>query len=77
MVRARDQGDLVRQSMGYQPEHIVESVGVPGVENLHEYSKEEIADVLTNILKARANEVSIKYTVGKGVEVTTLNPLRT
>lgn len=70
-VRPKTQGDIVAADQNYQPETVTEKIHVPGIEKLHDLSASEIAEVITNVLRARPNIVAVKYVLGEYFEVTT------
>lgn len=73
-MKTVNQEELVKKARGYQPETIIEKIGLPGIETLHERGIEEVADTLANVIKSRANVVSVKFTVGKAIELEVRNP---
>ncbi len=70
----RTQKDKVIETLGEESSRmmklITEKVYAPDIGNLHTKSFDEIAKVLTNILKSRANIVSLTYTAGQPIEIT-------
>jgi hypothetical protein len=69
---SKTQEDIVINSgEGYTPEQTTIKVAVPGIQNLHTKSTEEIAEVLSNVMRSRSNVTAIKYVLGKYIELTT------
>lgn len=48
---------------------VTDIIRVPGIETLHTKPVDEIASVLTNILKSRTGIISLKYNIGKNIEI--------
>ena len=69
-LTSKNQNDIVEQNKGLIPETTTVKIAVPGIQNLHNKSTKEIAEVLSNVLKSQANVVEIKYVLGKYIEVT-------
>jgi len=67
----KTQEDIVLADTIYTPEQTTVKVAVPGVQQLHTKSTEEIAEVLSNVLRSRSNVVEIKYVLGEYIELTT------
>ena len=57
--------------MEYVPEQTTTRIVVPGIHSLHTKSTEEIAEVLSNVIRSQTNVVEIKYVIGKYIELTT------
>lgn len=68
---SKTQEDLVVNSVPYSPEQTTVKVAVPGIQLLHTKSTEEIAEVLSNVIRSRSNVVEIKYVLGEYIELTT------
>lgn len=70
---AQNQADIVaaQDQETFQPEIIADRLFLPGIEKLHEKSTQEIADVLANVLRSRANIRELRYVVGEYIEVKT------
>ena len=69
---SKTQEDIViNNSEAYAPEQTTVKVAVPGIQNLHTKSTEEIAEVLSNVMRSRNNVVEVKYVLGKYIELTT------
>jgi hypothetical protein len=68
---ARTQADLVAQEEQkvFQPEVVADRLFLPGIDKLHEKSTKEIAEVLANVLRSRANIREITYKVGEYIEI--------
>ena len=66
----KTQGDIVEGSLPYTLEQTTVRVAVPGIQNLHTRSTEEIAEVLSNVMRSQSNVVEIKYVLGKYIELT-------
>ena len=67
---AKTQQDLVTEDLMSQPRVSKEKIRLPGIETLHLKSKEEIAEVLTMVLKSRTNIVGLNWVLGSHIEVT-------
>jgi hypothetical protein len=70
MFRPKNQADHVALDQPPQPNEYVEQLVLPGIANLHNMSREDIADTLANILKSRTNIKALRYEVGKCIELT-------
>lgn len=66
---ALTQADLVAEEQLKEERVTSEKIRIPGVESLHLKNRDEIAEVLVNVLKSRAGIKEIKYVVGKYIEV--------
>jgi len=66
----KTQQDIIANDIAYTPEQTTIRVVVPGIQSLHTKSSEEIADVLSNVLRSRSNVIEIKYVLGKHIELT-------
>tara|TARA_Y100000310_G_scaffold342270_1_gene444785 strand:- start:2033 stop:2221 length:189 start_codon:yes stop_codon:yes gene_type:complete len=55
----------------YTPEQTTVKVAVPGIQSLHTRSTEEIAEVLSNVMKSQSNVIEVRYVLGKYIELTT------
>ena len=67
----KTQGDIVTNNVSYAPEQTTVKVAVPGIQNLHNKTVEEIAEVLSNVIRSHSNVVEIKYVLGEHIELTT------
>ena len=67
----KTQEDIVIDDSPYTPEQNTVKISVPGIQSLHTKSTEEIAEVLSNVIKSQSNVVEIKYVLGKYIELTT------
>ena len=67
----KTQEDIVINERPYSPEQTTTKVVVPGIQSLHTRSTEEIADVLSNIIRSRSNVIEIRYVLGQYVELIT------
>jgi hypothetical protein len=67
----KTQGDIVMDNSLYTPEQTTVKVAVPGIQSLHTRSTEEIAEVLSNVMKSQSNVVEVRYVLGKYIELTT------
>lgn len=67
--KGRTQEDLVRVI----PEEkvVTDILKIPGIEDLHNKSFEEMAEVLANIIKSRRGMVELKWVIGERIEVKT------
>lgn len=73
------QEQLVKEKLGFEPKirhEITEKVTVPGIENLHLKSAEEIGRTLAMIIKSRVSVSAITYKVGEYVEVTSISDIK-
>ena len=70
MSNAKSQSDLLREQIEAQNEEITEVLKVPGIQTLHTRSKDEIAAVLSNLIKSRAGITSLKFVLGSHIEIT-------
>lgn len=66
----KTQTDLVNEDLLMQPKVTSEVLRLPGIDVLHQKTKEEIAEVLTMVLKSRSNIVGLNWVVGKHIELT-------
>ena len=69
-MHQKTQDDIVRDSIGYQPQEEVRKVILPGIETLHTKSIPEIAEVLANVLRMESSVTELKWVVGKYFELT-------
>ena len=70
--RNKTQEDIViNDDQFHIPEQTTVKVVVPGIQFLHTKSTEEIAEVLSNVMRSRSNVIEVKYVVGKYIELTT------
>ena len=69
----RTQDDIVKHDQGFQPQEVTDRVTIPGIELLHEKSTDEIAEVLTMVLRSRPNIRRFTYVVGSHFEITTVS----
>lgn len=67
----RSQGDIVANDSPYTPEQTTTKIAVPGIRSLHTRPTEEIAEVLSNVLRSKSNVVEIRYVLGEYIELTT------
>ena len=67
----KTQEDIVISNVTYSPEQTTVKVAVPGIQSLHTKSTEEIAEVLSNVIRSRSNVVEVKYVLGEYIELTT------
>lgn len=67
---AKTQQDLLTEELMSQPKTTKEKIRLPGIEVLHQKSKEEISEVLTMVLKSRANIIGLNWVIGSHIEVT-------
>lgn len=72
-MAAKNQADLVLESGDIKEAFTTMKIKVPGIDVLHTKSKQEIAEVLANVLKSQNNIVQFKYNVGQSIEVTIQN----
>jgi hypothetical protein len=64
------QDDHVKEDLGFQPETVTDKVVVPGIQNLHDQSTVEVAEVIANVLRSRPNITKLTYVVGSHFEIT-------
>jgi hypothetical protein len=68
----KTQEDIVVSDDRFQtPEQTTTKVAVPGIRILHTKSTEEIAEVLSNVMRSRSNVTEVRYVIGKYIELTT------
>ncbi len=69
--RNKTQADIVSEYHGHgtPPELKTETLRLPGLDVLHTKTKDEIAEIITNVLKSRANLVGIKWMFGNSMEL--------
>jgi len=70
---AKNQAELVLESTDYKPEFVTTRVKIPGIETLHNRTRQEIAEVLANVMKTQQDITEIKYVLGKYIEITHRN----
>ena len=70
------QEDVVRQREAEEnrPATVTEKLALPGLKDLHTKSFSEVAEVLTNVLKARKGLLALNWVLGEKLEVTYTNP---
>ncbi len=61
----RTQSDLLPE----EETEITDTIKVPGIATLHGKSPDEIAAVLTNVVRSQANLISFKWVIGSHMEV--------
>jgi hypothetical protein len=66
---SKNQQDIVSQNIELIPEKATVRIAVPGIKTLHTRSTEEIAEVLTNVIKSQSNVIEIKYVLGEYIEL--------
>lgn len=69
-TKPKTQQDIVNDELATQVNEVTEKLALPGIEELHKKSKEEVASVLANLLKSRAGVKRLEYVVGSHVELT-------
>lgn len=69
-VGASTQQEAVDRDLASQNKQQVETLRLPGIETLHTKSADEIAAVLTNVIKSRSGITKLVYVVGEGIEIT-------
>ena len=67
---AKTQQDLVNEDLLSQPRVTKEVLRLPGIKELHQKSKEDIAETLTMVLKSRANIIGLNWVVGESITLT-------
>lgn len=69
--KPKTQADIVAEyhNKGTLPEIKTESIRLPGLETLHTKSLQEVAEIITNVLKSRSNLVGIKWMFGSSMEL--------
>ncbi len=76
MNKPQSQTDIMNSQVASQPKSVTDVLRPPGIDKLHLKSKEEISEVLTNLLRSRPGITAFKYVVGSHVEITyDANPL--
>ena len=66
----RSQADIVKEALTQERRVFIEDLRLPDIENLHTKPRDEIAVVLTNVLKSRSNITKMVWTIGKSLELT-------
>lgn len=66
---AKTQQEQLDNELATQRKVVTERLQLPGIETLHEKSKDEIASVLTNLLKSKAGMISLKFVIGEAIEI--------
>lgn len=75
-IKPKTQTEKVNLELSQVPTTITERLKLPGIETLHARPVEEIAAVLTNVLKSRPGIEEIKLVVGSHIEIKyAANPL--
>jgi hypothetical protein len=72
-LNPKTQNEIVEQELQLTTNEITETIKLPGISTLHMKPTEEIALVLTNLLKSRSNIKSITYVIGSHIELTCVN----
>lgn len=72
-MKAQTQGDIVQQDQGFKAEEEVIPVTLPGIQQLHTRSTEEIAEVLAVVLKSQRNVIRMDWKIGESIELTVQN----
>jgi hypothetical protein len=67
---SKTQEDIVTSETQF-PEQTTVKVAVPGIQILHTKSTEEIAEVLSNVMRSHSNVVEMRYVLGEYIELTT------
>lgn len=70
MSQSTDQTKVVKEQMQSQNQEVTEDLRVPGIENLHLRTPEEIGSVLANVIKSRSGVTSMTYVMGSHIKVT-------
>jgi len=69
----KTQEDIVSASLEPTPEQTTVKVAVPGIQSLHTRPVQEIAEVLSNVMRSEPNVIEVKYVLGKYIELTTID----
>lgn len=71
MKKAQTQADIVNNypKLGTLGSEVKEELTTPGIKELHLRSKDEIAEVLTQILKSRRDIVGLHWRFGEKFEL--------
>jgi predicted transcriptional regulator len=69
-LSAKTQNELVEQELQTNTKDVTETVRLPGIATLHTRPSEEIAVVLTNLIKSRSGIKALKFVVGSHIELT-------
>ncbi len=69
-LKPNSQSDIMKQELSEKPRQVTDTLRLPGIDKLHLKSKDEIAEVLANVLKSRANITALKFVVGSHLELT-------
>ncbi len=67
---ARNQAELVAEDQGFQAKEVTRKITMPGLEQLHNKTTKEIAEVLAIAIKSEPNVIEIRYRLGKFIELT-------
>lgn len=71
----KTQDDHVKELKDKEYSLVVNKVRVPGIETLHNKSREDICIALSNVLKTQPNIKELRWVIGEYVELTS-EPLR-
>ena len=66
----KTQDDIVKQDKGYEPQQEIRKILLPGIEQLHKKSIEEIAGCLANVLRMDTGITELRWIVGEYIELT-------
>lgn len=69
-MKQKTQDDIVREDQGYKPQELTRKVLLPGIEQLHTKSIQEIAEVLANVLRMERSITKFTWEIGKHIELT-------
>ena len=67
----KTQKDLVEEEEFFTSKTVTRKLELPGIKSLHLKTTEEIAEILTNLIKSQSGLKEFKYVIGEYVEVTT------
>lgn len=75
LKNVRSQNDIVANMVAETKENeFVEKLRVPGLEKMHEMTKQDLGEALANILKSRTGITKLSWEIGKPyIELTISN----
>ena len=69
-MAAKNQDDIVKESLGFKEKELTRKVMLPGLQELHTKPIADIAEALSLVLRSEGDIVELKYRVGQFIEVT-------
>jgi hypothetical protein len=74
-MKEANQTEVVRKAIETERrEEVKEKIKLPGIETLHTKSMEDIAEVLTNVIKSKTNIKEMRWVLGSYIELTWTKP---